>query len=401
MYLKIMGKSINQIPSHIMRKKILLLDTSFSAKPIYDYLVSTGAEVFVAGGTPDDALAKSIENYVNINYSKIEEVRDLIKERCIDFLVPGGNDLSYKICAELNKEFRFKNIDSIEANDVINNKEKFRRFSTDIHLHVPQIIEIDQISEFLPVIIKPVDAYSGHGMSVLYKADQDTINEAVNNAKAFSKSSRYIIEEFVQGQLFSHSAFIVDGEIMIDFIAEEHCIVNQYVVDTSRVIYDFDPVVLSQIRLDITKMVKELGLVDGLMHTQFIRNGSSFWLIEVTRRCPGDLYSKLIEYSTGFPYAEYYARPFIDNINRITSFNLNESFVFRHTVTISEKGSFNSITMNSPLNRLKFIPLSKTGDRIQESPFSRIGILFGFTDSESDFFHLYGKAINRTLYTLD
>ena len=253
----------------------------------------------------------------------------------------------------------------------------------------------------MPVIVKPVDAYSGRGMTIVYEVNNDKIAEAINLAKKFSKSQKYIIEEFVQGQLYSHSAFIVDGEIMIDFIVEEHCIVNPYVVDTSRVVFNFDKNILKQIRNDITLFAKRLNLADGLMHTQFICDGNTFWLIEANRRCPGDLYSKLIEYSTGFPYAEYYARPFINETNKISNFEIVKSNVFRHTVTVGVKGIFNSISISSPINILEFTPLSLTGDRIEESPFSRIGLMFGYLSSESDLLQLINKAINRALYAIN
>ena len=383
-----------------MKKKILLLDTNFSAKPIYDYLVKTGAEVYVVGGDPHDALAKSVKNYINLDYSNISEVKSLIKSLKIDFLVPGGNDFSYKVCSEINEDFSFYNIDSIEVNEIINNKEKFRRFSTEINLHVPRIIEPDKIHDFLPVIIKPVDAYSGHGMTVIYEDGSNKIENAIKLAKKFSKSQRYLIEEYVQGQLYSHSAFVVDGKIMIDFIVEEHCTVNPYVVDTSRVVFDFDKKILSQIREDITILAKNLDLPDGLIHTQFISNGNSFCLIEVTRRCPGDLYSKLIELSTGFPYAEYYARPFLDQKVDFYEIKLNKKFFIRHTITQPNESYFGSLKFNLPICIEKLVPLTLTGDKVKGSPFSRIGLIFLRTSTERELNDIFQKILSREFYLI-
>jgi len=379
-------------------KKILLLDTSFSVKPIYDYLLKTGNEVFLVGGNPSDALAKSVKNYINLDYSNAEDVKSLIKKLSIDYLVPGGNDLSYKICSEMSQELDFYNIDSIEVNEIINNKEKFRLFAYDINLHVPHIVAQNEINNHLPVIIKPVDGYSGHGTTVIYEDNNNKINDAINFAKKYSKTNHYLIEKFVQGQLYSHSAFIVNGEIIIDFIVEEHCIANKYVVDTSRVIFDFDKSVLTNIRKDITAMVKKLCLCDGLIHTQFIFDGTFFWLIEVTRRCPGDLYSKLIEFTTGFPYAEYYARPFIEQPVNITDINLNKLYVLRHTVTLDRERSFNSITFDLKVKILSYSSLALTGDIIKESPLSRIGLLFLSCNSIKEQVTLLNKLIDRNLY---
>jgi len=383
-----------------MKKKILLLDTNFSAKPIYDYLVKTGAEVYVVGGRPHDTLAKSVGNYINLDYSNISEVKSLIKSLKIDFLVPGGNDVSYKVCSEVNSDIRFYNINPVEVNETINRKEKFREFSTAIGLHVPRIVEPDRVDDFLPVIIKPVDAYSGHGMTVIHRGGRNRIENAIKLAQGLSKSKRYLIEEFVSGQLYSHSAFIIDGEIMIDFIVEEHCVVNPYVVDTSRVVFDFDERILGQIRADITSLAKKLHLADGLVHTQFICNGSSFWIIEVTRRCPGDLYSMLIEYSTGFPYAEYYAKPFLNQKPHSSGIKLNKRFIIRHTITQSDERCFYSLEFSLPACIEKLVPLALTGDRVKGSPFGRIGLIFLSAKTEKEMGDLFQKFLSRELYLI-
>ena len=112
-------------------KKILLVDTNVSASPIYRYLIGTGVEVFVVGGNPNDYLARTAKNYVNLDYSNIDALAELVDRLGIDYLVPGCNDRSYLACAEVNQRRAYFGIDTIEATDVINNKERFRRFATD------------------------------------------------------------------------------------------------------------------------------------------------------------------------------------------------------------------------------------------------------------------------------
>lgn len=382
-------------------KKALLLDTNFSAKPILDYLNSESIEVWVCGNNPNDALAKICRNYIELDYANVKEVINKIKELSIDYLIPGGNDFSYKICTLINREIPFYNIDSVEVNDIINNKKKFRLFAESIDIHVPKIISPADIKKNLPVIVKPADAYSGHGITIVRDIDDTYIKNAIKHAKRFSKSNSFLAEEFVEGQLYSHSAFINDGNIIIDFIAEEHCIANRYVVDTSRVVFNFNKNILKSIRADIEILARKLKLPDGLIHTQFIYNGNSFWLIEITRRCPGDLYSMLIEYSTGFPYAEFYTRPFINKLKHTIDFSLKKNYVLRHTITLSESKYLSSVVFKDIPKVFKYIPLSITGDLIEESPFSRIAVIFGNTSNEKKLSKLISKAITRNLYTVN
>jgi biotin carboxylase len=383
-----------------MTHKALLVDTNFSAAPIYNYLVQSGCEVFVIGGNPHDFLAKSVNNYINLDYSNVDRTREIIEEMNIDFIVPGGNDRSYRVCAELNSKGCYYGIDTLETTEVINSKDKFRTFATQIGLPVPQIISGEHADRMVPLIVKPVDAYSGHGMTIVQKPEQQTLRSAIDRAKEFSRSKTFIVEEYVEGQLYSHSAFIADGNIVADFIIEEHGTANPFVVDTSRVIYDFPVEMLDRIRDSIALLSKKLNLADGLVHTQFIKNGESFWLIEITRRCPGDLYSQLIELSTGFPYAETYARPFIKEQYSFDKNSLKKSWIMRHTVSQPTEGVLGSIQFNFPILIEKMVPISLAGDLIKASPFSRIALLFVRTNSEQELSEVYQKTLSRSLYTI-
>lgn len=380
--------------------KVLLLDTNFSSAPIYNYLVQAGNEVYVVGANPTDFLAKSVKNYINMDYSDVNQTRDLIDKLCVDFIVPGCNDRSYQVCAELNSSGKFNGIDTLEATETINNKEKFREFARKIGLSVPQVFSLEQVGDAWPVIVKPVDAYSGRGITIVQEAEKNQLQSAVDRAKAFSGSGACIIEEYVEGQLFSHSAFIADGNVVQDFVVEEDGTANPFVVDTSRVIYDFSEEMLDRIRGGINLMAKKLNLADGLVHTQLIKNEESFWIIEVTRRCPGDLYSQLIELSTGFNYAENYARPFVKQNFCSDGSKLKRSWIMRHTISQSTEGVFGSIQFKTPLHIEKLVPISLAGDRVKASPFGRIGVLFAKTDSQNDLEELCSLTLKRNLYAI-
>ena len=49
--------------------RVALFDTNLSAAPIHAYLVEAGHEVFVIGANPDDYLARSVRNYIQLDYS--------------------------------------------------------------------------------------------------------------------------------------------------------------------------------------------------------------------------------------------------------------------------------------------------------------------------------------------
>ena len=146
--------------------KVLLVDTNVSASPLYQYLRIAGHEVYVTGGNPDDFLAKCAKNYIKLDYSDTAALSELIIRLEIDYLVPGCNDLSYKACATVNAGGRFPGIETLNNNEVLNNKESFRSFATKHGVPVPKVYSEDDLGNIkFPVIVKPVDAFSGRGIA--------------------------------------------------------------------------------------------------------------------------------------------------------------------------------------------------------------------------------------------
>lgn len=379
--------------------RILLLDTNISSFPIYDFLAQNN-EVYVVGSNPNDYLAKIAKNYINIDYSEIDQLKTLIKSLDIEFIVPGCNDLSYQISAELNSELQFSGLDTIEVTSILNNKEKFRVFAKRIGIPVPNLISETEIESVIPNIVKPVDSYSGRGVSIINESDKRLIDVAISKAKHYSRSDSFIIEEYVEGQLYSHSAFISEGVILTDFIVAEYGTANSFVVDTSYLAYDFPIETLNKIRECIILILKELNLVDGLVHTQFIKNRDKVWFIEITRRCPGDLYSLLIEKSTGFKYSEAYTRPFLNQKPLKSGIPLEKQNVLRHTISLPNERFFNSLKYKFPVQIELYFPLAITGTKIQASPFGRIGLLFLISNSKSEFQKLINHTLKRELYEI-
>lgn len=380
--------------------KVLLIDTNFSSIPIYNYLAREKFEVFVIGNNPNDYLAKISDNYINIDYRNINDVKKIINTIGINFIVPGCNDVSYQVCAELNKHNAYYGIDDVSVTQIINNKKCFREFAHNNNLPVPRPVEDYKNSKIWPLIVKPVDAFSGKGITIVHKNERDSFDSAIEKAKNVSKSKSFIIEQFIDGQLYSHSAFISNGKIIIDFIVEEHCISYPYAVDTSHVIYDFSKKMLTKIRNCIHTIIKKLNLVDGLIHSQFIMCKNNFIFIEITRRCPGDLYSLLIQNSSNLSYAEIYSSYFVNKNVHIDKKKLKNYYVMRHTISEPNETILNSIQFNFPVQVEKFIPLKIAGDTIEMSPVGRVGILFIKSDSEKQFKYIFEQTLCRNLYTL-
>jgi hypothetical protein len=145
---------------------VLLVDTNFAAQPIYRFLVSCGHSVTVVGSNSQDALAKGANHHVNLDYSDSRKLRELIEDRKIEYLVPGCNDRSYLVCAELNNNGQFPGIDPLPTAERLLHKAKFRELALSLGVSTPRLLSSADIGNRWPVIVKPVDAYSGRGVTI-------------------------------------------------------------------------------------------------------------------------------------------------------------------------------------------------------------------------------------------
>lgn len=380
-----------------MKKRTLLVDTNRAAVPIYRALCAMGHEVWVVGGKPTEPLAKLAPNYTQLDYSDVGCLAAFVDEKHFDFLVPGCTDLSYEVCAAINKG-RFPGIDTPDNVANINTKSEFRGIAVGLGLPVPRVLSPEQVTPAQAVIVKPVDAFSGRGMTVLHQPTPGELNEACNLARKASKSGGVIIEEFVTGQLFSHSAFVRKGKLVADFVVQEDCTTNPFTVDTSRLVASFSRKMLESLREGTLRLVASLRLTDGLMHTQFIACGDRYWIIEVTRRCPGDLYSLLIEFSTGYAYAASYAAGFVGQEPAPGGAGTIRERITRHTVTSKQGDALWGFRFAAPADIRLFIPLATSGDFIGPSPYGRAGIFFFRSPSEDAQDELYRALLDGKLY---
>ena len=122
--------------------KVLLVDTNFASAPIYSVLKESGYKVDVIGSNPNDALAKSAEQYWNIDYSDIAALSNLIEKEGFDYLVPGCTDRSYKSCAVVSQG-HFPGIETSDVEHKLHNKEQFRAIAEKLHLPIPETQNIN------------------------------------------------------------------------------------------------------------------------------------------------------------------------------------------------------------------------------------------------------------------
>ena len=98
----------------------------------------------------------------------------------------------------------------------MHNKEKFRAIAEKLNLPIPETQNHNSKSLDYPVIIKPVDSFSGRGITVIKNHNKKLFDSAIELARKNSATEEYLLEKFVSGELYSHSAFLKNkGQLKI------------------------------------------------------------------------------------------------------------------------------------------------------------------------------------------
>jgi hypothetical protein len=371
--------------------KVLLLDAAFSAVPIHEYLTGIGCDVWTMGNRSEDALAVAHEEkWIRADYANAALVQQYVDVHGFEAVVPGCTDVSMASFVRLKQQGSYRL--SVETNDILNNKPLFRRLCLDLSIPAPRAVDVRRLPRYGKFICKPADSFSGRGVTIFDAADTNAADAAVRLARTQSTRGEVICENFVEGELHSYTAFLRDGAVDQAFIVREGSRYNPFAVDTSYLCDDYDSKKLGILRGAIEAVSARLDLCDGLLHTQFIDAGDDIAIIEMTRRCPGDLYARLIEYSTGHHYAGEYAAYFLGR--HVETLLPERRYILRHTLKQSGKERFFGLDIDLP-GVFKIVPVARNGESLDARVPTRVGLAFAEMPDYESLRRSYLKTIKR------
>ncbi|WP_144837049.1 ATP-grasp domain-containing protein [Leclercia adecarboxylata] len=360
------------------QKTALILDAGFASLPLQQAVKTAGFRTLVCSGKAHDAGMLTADITCEQNYADSEAVLKIAQQHKVAALLPGVTDVSYLSGCRVAHSLGLPGFDAPDVSDTIFLKDKFRAWALSKGLPVPQAAWTDEQARQLklPLLVKPVDAYSGNGITKV--TDWAMLDAAIETARNASPGKQYVVENFCEGALYSHSAFIRNGEIVCEFFVDEYCTVYPWQVNSSSLSQNLSPDMRDSVSECMQSIVSDLRLVDGLLHTQFIASEDQFWLIELTRRCPGDLYSRLIELSTGVNYAGWFVAPFLGKSSpAVPRRPVQTRNIARHTVSVNRAMRFTRFAFKSlPADLIEVIPLTRPGTLVQPAPGDRAGLIF-------------------------
>ena len=294
------------------KKKMLLLGGSHAEIPLIQAAQALGWYVITTGNNRDGLGHPYADKTVFADFSDKDAMLDLARAEGVQAVCSGCNDFALLSTVYVCEKLGLPGHDSYATSLEIHHKDKYRALATRLGIPTPRAITVRNVADFdtaiaslsFPIIVKPVDLTGGKGIHRAANADE--AREAYCDACSRTRQDHIVVEEFVQGTNHGFSAMLVKGKVAFAFADNEQYFVNKYLVSGANSPSTSGSETLAKLRDYSERIARELHLVDGILHIQYIEkpDGTPV-IIEICRRPPGDLYIKFVKYATGVDYPKF------------------------------------------------------------------------------------------------
>ena len=294
------------------QKKLLLLGGSHAEIPLIKAAQKLGWYVITTGNNRDGLGHPFADKNVFADFSNKETMLEFAKKENVQAVCSGCNDFALLSTAYVCEKLGLPGHDSYATSLEIHHKDRYRSLATRLGIPTPQAKVVHNVQEFeeaiasltYPIIVKPVDLTGGKGIHRAANAEEALA--AYKNATSRTREDHVVVEEFVQGTNHGFSAMLVKGKVAFAFADNEQYFLNKYLVSGANTPSTTSHTGLVKLREYSERIAKELKLVDGILHIQYIeKEDETPVIIEICRRPPGDLYIKFVQYATGVDYPRY------------------------------------------------------------------------------------------------
>ena len=297
-------------------KKILLLGGSHFQVPSVKAAKRLGYYAVTCDYLPDNPGHRYADEYYNVSTTDKDAVLKLAQSLGIDGIVCYASDPAAPTAAYVAEKMGLPGQPS-HAVDILANKDMFRAFLSQNGFRVPFARGYEAEAEARldwerfqkPVMVKPVDSSGSKGVTKISRVDE--LSNAVRYALGFSRSKRFIVEEYLEkfGYQIAGDGFSVDGRLAFRSFANEHFNLasgNPFVPVGESWPYNMPERVHRKIHDEIQRALVLLGMKTGAYNFDVrIDAEINVFLMEIGPRNGGNLIPQVTQYATGVDMVEY------------------------------------------------------------------------------------------------
>jgi len=293
------------------KNKLLILNGSHSEIPLIKAGKNLGFHVITTGNAPSLIGHKYADEYHHADFSDKEEILELATKLGINAICSSANDFGAITASFLAEKMGLPGHDSYDTTLIVHHKDRFKKFSKKHQIQTPYAESFEDENSALiavnkysfPLIIKPVDLTGGKGVSKV--TTNKEYPQAIKKAFRISRAKRIVVEKYFKGTQHSFSTFIVNRKVAFYFSDNEYSFLNPYLVSTSAAPATNIEKYADGLVASAEQVAEALDLVDGVLHIQYLANEKAYTIIEMTRRCSGDLYPYPVDISSDLDWGSW------------------------------------------------------------------------------------------------
>jgi biotin carboxylase len=263
-------------------KRLLMLGDGVSSCEIIQIAKKLGAYTIATDYLENSAIKKVADKSYMISTADIEQLVEMAKKERIDGILTGASEFNIDKAITLSEKLNLPFYTTREQWDITSNKYKFkemcRKFDIPVveEYHISEEFNQDDLMKIeYPVIIKPVDAYAGRGISVCN--NENELREGYKKAITFSSSKKVILERYLTGDEVVIYYTLQDGYISLSAMCDRYTLKQEGVAPLPSA-YIFPSKYLPSYQAyddyNVRKMFKSLGMKNGFLFIQaFIDKG--------------------------------------------------------------------------------------------------------------------------------
>lgn len=296
------------------------------------------------------------------------------------------------------------------------NKDKFRKFLRENGFNAPTARDytdkekaLAETGAFeLPVMIKPVDSSGSKGATELHS--WEGLPNAVDLAFSFSRSHRFIMEEFIVKKheyLIGGDVFIRNGKVILWGLLNCHrdSSVNPLVPVGKSYPLLLEKVDKNEVKKTLQKLVDTLGLKFGLVNVELVIDKKNrVWPIDIGPRAGGNMIPDLLGMIFNADLVEMAVRAAMgESID--AEISEGKPFYATHNLHSDRDGIYQAIEFDSELEEhiIKKCLYKKSGDEVKyfSNATDALGIIFMKFKDEMEMQKMLLKINDHILIKLD
>jgi len=291
-------------------KKVLLLGGSKYIIPVIDACHQLGYKAITCDYLPDNIAHKYSDEYHNVSIVDKDAILKLAKELEVDGILSFACDPGVETMAYVCEKLGLPCVGSYKSVLTLQDKTLFRQFLEDNGFNVPKAKGYENVDDAIsekdifswPVIVKPADSAGSKGVTKVISPDG--LETAAQYAVKFSKTKRFIVEEFIEQKGYSSDSdsFSVDGKLVFASFSNQRFdkdATNPFTPSAYSWPSDMPENIQKELRDELQRLIDLLELKTSIYNIE-TRQGTDNkpYIMEVSPRGGGNRLSEMLRYAT-------------------------------------------------------------------------------------------------------